>query len=203
MATLSGSPSAVRAEDRSPGDVWFRRRPRLAVLVAGAMFAGILLERLLLGDPSDAPSLLLVFPVTLLAATFGTRVGAAAGGFAVLLIAVWVVAKDVPLSPLGWISRTLPLLLLGFLVGRATERISRAESERRSHEAAALLHRKAIEVNDTLVQGMAAARWSLDSGRQEDGLRALDETIAQGHQLVSELLREGRMGDRSGPASPA
>ncbi len=61
-------------------------------------------------------------------------------------------------------------------------------------ETDAQRQRDATEVNDTLVQGMAAAKWALESGRHESGLKTLDDTLRLGHQLVSELLREGNMG---------
>lgn len=71
------------------------------------------------------------------------------------------------------------------------------EAERRELEAAALLHREAIEVNDSLVQGMAAAKWSLEAGSVDAGLRVLDDTIARGHDLVSGLIRRADMGGRT------
>jgi hypothetical protein len=161
------------------------------------MFAAVLTVRLIQGNATDASSLLYVFPVALIATAFGLRAGTAAGAFAVVLTAVWAVAEDVEISPLGWASRVLPLLLLGALLGHATERILRSEQERRDLQKAALLHRDAIEVNDALVQGMAAAKWSLESGRTEDGLRTLDATLVQAQELVSNLIREAQIGDRA------
>lgn len=51
-----------------------------------------------------------------------------------------------------------------------------------------------MEVNETLLQGMVAAMWSLERGRHEDGLRTLRETIMLGHANVSRLMREASMG---------
>ena len=199
MSTHSGNMLATAPStlDQRPTDPWFRRRPGLALLLAGAMYAAVLIVRLAQGTPSDASSLLYVFPVALVAMTFGVRAGTAAGALAVALTVVWAVAQDVEISPLGWASRALPLLLLGALVGHATERIRRAEQERRDLHTAALLHRDAIEVNDTLVQGMAAAKWALESGRTDQGLRTLDETLVQAQEMVSSLIREARLGHRT------
>jgi hypothetical protein len=47
-----------------------------------------------------------------------------------------------------------------------------------------------VEINDSLVQGMAAAKWSLEAGRVDNGLAALEETLDQGQRLVSQLIRD-------------
>jgi hypothetical protein len=83
------------------------------------------------------------------------------------------------------------------LLGEATDRMRRTEEERRKLEAAALLHREAIEINDSLVQGMAAAKWALEAGSTEAGLKTLDDTIARAHDLVSGLIRRADMGGRT------
>jgi len=166
-------------------------------MVAGALFAAVLSLRLLSGTPVDAYSMLYALPVALVAATSGLRAGAGAGLVGVGLTVLWTVVQDVSLTPTGWASRVLPLLLLGVLLGHATDRERRAEVERRRLQAAALLHREAIEINDTLVQGMVAAKWSLDSGQVDTGKEILEQTVAQAHDLVSGLIRRADMGSRA------
>ena len=61
-------------------------------------------------------------------------------------------------------------------------------------DAVTQAQRDAVEVNETLLQGMVAAMWSLECGRPEDGLRTLRETIMLGHAHVSRLMREASMG---------
>jgi hypothetical protein len=176
---------------------WFRERPYFTVAVSVVLFLGIFVPRLLFGSPRDAYSMLYVFPVALLATAFGRKVGALAGVVAVGLIVAWVLVDDVDLSPVGWVSRVLPLLLLGLLVGDATDRLARAEVERARLASAALLHREAIEINDSLIQGMSAAKWSFEAGRTEAGLKTLGDTIEQGHELVSGLIKDAGMGGRT------
>ena len=184
-----------------PGPVsapWFRRQRRLTLAVAGILVAGIFALRVLVGDADDVVSMLYALPISLVAIAFGLRPGLAAGLVCVGLVAVWAEVDGVSLSILGWTARVLPLLLLGALVGHASDQLGRAEQERLAMEAAAQRHRNAIEINDTLIQGMAAARWSLESGGEgrgrETALRTLAETIDTGHRLVSELLRDAGMG---------
>jgi hypothetical protein len=169
------------------------------VAVAGALFAAVLTLRVLDGTAGDAYSLLYALPVALLATTFGLRAGTLAGLLAVGLTVLWAVVQDVSLSPTGWASRVVPLLLIGVLLGHATSRERRADAERRRLEEAARLHREAIEINDSLVQGMAAARWSLGAGRVDAGMQILDETIVRAHDLVSDLIRRADMGARAEP----
>jgi hypothetical protein len=190
----------------SPREPWFRQRPVVALGVAGVLYALVFSIRVLAGGPDDAYALLFVLPVALVAVTFGMRAGLAGGLVGVALIVVWVVVEDVSLSATGWASRILPLLFLGGLVGDASDRLRRADAEKRRLEAAALLYREAIEINDSLVQGMAAARWALEAGRLNAGLRTLELTIVQAEELVSGLIRQADMAGSSAaaidPASP-
>lgn len=181
----------------APHDPWFRQRPALAVGVAVLLYAAVLTLRLTVGGAEGAYSMLYVLPVALLATAFGLRAGAVAGAVAVTLIAIWAVVDDVSLAPLAWTSRVVPLLLLGVLLGYASDRAQRAEMERRRVEAAAQLHRQAIEINDSLVQGMAAAKWSLEAGRVDAGVRTLDDTLTRAQDLVSGLIRQADMGKRT------
>lgn len=173
------------------------RREAIVLAVAGLLFAAVFSLRFFTGNVADAYSMFYTFPVALVATYFGLRAGASAGLLAVGLVVLWGVAQDVDLDPLGWSSRIVPLLLLGVLLGEATDRMRRTEEERRTLEAAALLHREAIEINDSLVQGMAAAKWALEAGSLDVGLRTLDDTIARAHDLVSGLIRRADMGGRT------
>lgn len=195
MATSTNPPTGA------PHEPWFRQRPLVTVAVATALYAAILTVRLLDPHTSDAPSLLYVFPIALIAVAFGPRAGVAAGLVAVALVVVSMVVEDVSLSAAGWVARVVPLLLLGALLGDASERGRRAEAEKRRLEAAALLYREAIEINDTLVQGMVASRWALEAGRQEAGLKTLEQTIGQAQELVSGLIR--RSGTERPDAAPS
>jgi hypothetical protein len=173
---------------------WFRQRPTLTIAVAAVLFVAVLVLRLTVGDAEDAINMLYALPVALLALAFGRLAGLAGGLLAVALVGVWVLVDGVDLSALGWASRVLPLLLLGGLLGDAADRLASADARRRSLEGAAQRQRDATEVNDTLVQGMAAAKWAFEAGRVDSGLRTLEETLEIGHELVSKLMRDADMG---------
>ena len=173
---------------------WFRARPGLTVAVAVALFAAVFTLRVFVGDASDVVNMLYTLPIALVALAFGLRAGLGAGVLAVVLVAGWVVLDDIEMSTLGWVSRILPMLLLGALLGDASDRLRLADRRLRALEAAAQRHRDAVEINDTLVQGMAAAKWSIEAGRHEAGLAMLNQTLELGHDLVSSLLRDAGMG---------
>jgi len=174
---------------------WFRDRPTWAVAVAATLFAAVFVLRLTAaGGPEDAINMLYALPVALVALAFGRTAGVGAGLLAVLLVAAWVLIDGVELTLVGWASRVVPLLLLGGLLGDASDRLAVTDARRQALEAAAQRHRDATEVNDTLVQGMAAAKWAIEAGRTESGLKTLEETLQVGHELVSKLMRDADMG---------
>jgi hypothetical protein len=173
---------------------WFRERPQWAIAVAAALFVAVFALRISTGTADDAINMLHALPVALVALAFGRTAGVLAGVLAVALVGAWVAIDDVELSALGWASRVVPLLLLGGLLGDASDRLAAAFATQRAMEAAAQRHRDATEVNDTLVQGMAAAKWAFEAGRTEAGLRTLEETLEVGHELVSKLMRDADMG---------
>jgi hypothetical protein len=171
----------------------------MATGVAGLLFAAVLALRLILPNPLDAISMLYLFPIALVAMTKGRWGGLLGGLVAVALVVVWVVVRSMELSAMGWLSRVLPLLLVGSLIGDARDRLARAAAEHAVHEVAEQRHREAIEINDSLVQGMSAAKWSIEAGRTEAGLDALRETVERGHRLVSELIRAAGAGSSHRP----
>lgn len=192
----SGRMDFTGAAERDLGGAlpWFRARPGSVIAVAAVLYLSVFLLRVLVGGPQDATNMLYALPIALIALAFGRSAGIAAGLLGVILVAAWVVIDAVDLSALGWASRALPMLLLGALLGDAADRLVAADARQRVLEAAAQRQRDATEVNDTLVQGIAAAKWALEAGRYESGLKTLEDTLQVGHELVSKLMREADMG---------
>lgn len=175
------------------GGPWFLRRPRTTVAIAVTMYAAVLAAQLVVGNPADDMYLLFTLPIALLAVAFGMRAGVLAGLAGVVLIVAWVHISEVELSGIGWASRISPMLLLGYLLGDAVDRLRRAESEQRRLKEAARRQRDAIEINDTIVQGLSAAKWALETGDLDHGLTVVSDTLTLGHRLVSELIRDAGM----------
>jgi glucose-6-phosphate-specific signal transduction histidine kinase len=186
--------SGPPAESRDVAAPWFARQPRFAVAVAALMYVAVFLLRLQFEDPSEVITALYVIPIALLSVTFGLRGGIIGSALGLLLLVLWVLMNDVDLTLSGWITRIVPLLAMGLLLGQASDRLRTTAELRRQHEIAVLRHRQAVEINDSLIQGMAAAKWSIEVGQTEAGLDTLQETIRLGQQLVSGLIRESHMG---------
>lgn len=165
------------------------------------MFAAVFVLRLGAGDSSDVIAMLYTLPIALVAVAFGLRGGLAAGATGVGLVVVWAVITGTSISPVGWAARVVPLLLLGYLLGDVTDRLRRVEAERRALARATQRHRDAVEINDSIVQGMAAAKWSLEAGDVDGGLGTLSETITLARRLVSDLLRNADMGPGAAQAA--
>ncbi len=178
------------------GGPWFVRRPGLAVTLSLALFVVIFTVRLTVGAAADDICLLYTLPIALLAITFGLRAGVLAGLAGGVLVVVWALIDQVHFAPVGWISRLAPMLLLGYLLGDAIDRLRRAEAGRRRLEAAARRQRDAIEINDSIVQGLSAAKWALESDDADGALAIVSETLEQGHRMVSELIRDADMSGR-------
>lgn len=179
---------------------WFSRRARLALAGVLAMFASITVVRFALGnDASVAITLLYVVPISLLAAlAWGRVAGMIASAAALALLALWVLVADVDLTVLGWSARVVPILLVGLLLGDASDRLRRAERAHVEQAERELLHRQAVEINDSLLQGMAAAKWALEAERHDVAHERLTDAIASGQKLVAGLIRDSAMGPLDG-----
>lgn len=69
---------------------------------------------------------------------------------------------------------------------RSAERRIKVLQEERATQS----QRQALELNDEVIQGLAAAKLALETGEHEKGVRALTETLARAQALVSRLLNQ-------------
>ena len=145
----------------------------------------------------DPITLLLCLPIALLAVTFGLRAGLLAGAAGVLLLVVCSATEQVHLSSWALVSRAVPMLLLGGLLGDAFDQLRRSEDERRRLEAIAQRHRDAVEFNDGVLQEFAAAKWALEAGHPDRGLEILTRSLSAAEDIVSEMLRDVDTGAES------
>jgi PAS domain S-box-containing protein len=71
----------------------------------------------------------------------------------------------------------------------ATER-RQAELVRRRYDEAELRRRQALELNDTVVQGLVSLRWQLDEADDEAARRTADATLAAARRIMADLLTD-------------
>lgn len=160
----------------------------MALAVSMVLFISIFVLQLLIHGTADSLSELYVLPVALVAFAFGYRAGMIAGVAAVGLLVLWALVTGTALSPLGWASSISLILLVGALVGASADRIREARRAERYAYAISLMQRDAAEVNDSVVQSIAAAKWMLEAGQIERAGALLDETATTAQGLVSRVL---------------
>lgn len=167
---------------------WFWVHPVPALGVGVALTAAICALRFAVGGVEDSIANLYAMPVALVALTWGRRAGFVAGVTATGLLIWWVLAAGEHITSLGWVSRIVPLVLLGTLVGDAADRIRDVDRTERRARRLEVLGRQTAEVHDSMMQHVAVAKWRLESGDTEDGLDSLTAVMVDAQNLVRELL---------------
>ena len=175
---------------------WYRAHPREAVVLACGLFAVVTFGHFAVDGNGEAVDILYALPVALLAVTFGLRGGLAGAGIGLALFAVSETMKstgDIDIT--GWLTRAAGLLLLGLLLGRATDQIeiSRRNSEaaweeRRRIQETARRQSEALEISDSILQHLAAAKWMVEQGRDEEAIDVLSATLETGQRMVADIL---------------
>jgi hypothetical protein len=178
----------VRQRRQEEAGPWFQSHPVTAIVVGVALFAAITALRVSIAGTEEPISELYALPIALLAMTFGFRVGTLSGIAGITTMAVWAYATDVSLTPLGWATRAVPMVLLGVLLGSSSDKIRASREREREAAAIAVLQREAAEVNDSVVQGLTAAKWLLEAHDLERGLATVTETMTTAQGLVSQML---------------
>ncbi len=175
---------------------WYRLRPGHAIVVAVGLFAVISVLQWFNDESGQAIAVLYVLPIALLAVTLGERGGlrGAAAGF-VLFAVFAIVHSSGDIDATGWVVRGVAMFLLGGLLGRATDQTTAsecaalAEAERRCQvEEENHRYAEALEINDSLIQHIVAAKWMVEQGQQKPAAELLNEAIARGERMVVGLL---------------
>lgn len=166
-------------------------------MVSIGLLAAISALKFLLQSPGQATAMLYLFPIALLAVTFGLRGGLAGAAAGYSLFAIFqVLHGNDGVSAFGWVIRFLAMFLLGILLGRSSDaaaasaRASLDEQARRCRlEDANKRYAEAIEISDSILQHMAAAKWLTEQGRLDEADEVLGSTIERGERMVEGLLR--------------
>jgi glucose-6-phosphate-specific signal transduction histidine kinase len=184
--------------ERPPGASfpWYRSHSRAALVMACALFVGITAARFFTDGSGEAVDILYSLPIALLAMSFGLSGGliGAAIGFSLFAI-VELVDGVGDIDATGWIVRAAGLLLLGVLLGRATDQIEAGQfrtmavqEQRRFLQETARRQAEALEISDSILQHLAAAKWMVESGRDEEAIEMLTSTMATGERMVADML---------------
>lgn len=153
--------------------------------------------------------LFLVFPFLIWAAWRFQQSGAAPVTLIVTVIAVWAAVDGVGLfANQSLLDRMIVLqsfngsvALTAFFLGATTAERNRARSEEIVHRAeeAELNRKRALELNDEVVQGLSVVKYAFDSGETKTARRAIERTLDAARQIVSDLLGASGDGKPIGP----
>jgi integral membrane sensor domain MASE1 len=152
--------------------------------------------------------LFLVFPLLIWAAWRFEQRGAAPVTLIVTVIAVWAAVNKVgSLSDGTLLDRMITLqsfngsvALTAFFLSAITAERTKARSEESAYRAneAELNRKRALELNDEVVQGLSVAKYAVESGEMSTARRAVAHTLEAARQIVSDLLvasgQEGGIG---------
>ncbi|HUY23357.1 MAG TPA: hypothetical protein VMV22_13555 [Acidimicrobiales bacterium] len=191
--------ATVPAGERRIGEKptpWYRVRPGTAVAVAVGLFLAVSVLQWFNDGSGQAIAVLYVLPIALLAVTLGARGGLTGATIGFALFAVFeIVHSSGDIDASGWVVRAVGMFVLGWLLGRATdqttasERATLEEQRRRCRlEDANRRYAEALEINDSIIQQIVAAKWMIERGRSDLASETLTETIAQGQRMVAGLL---------------
>ena len=187
---------ALRIPDGSDAGPWYRSSARGALLIASGLFAVISVAHIIASGTGEAVDILYSLPVALLAMSFGLRGGLIGAAIGFSLFAVVELIHGVgDIDATGWLSRAAGLLLLGALLGRATDQIETgriravaAAEERQRLEERARRQAEGLEISDSLLQHLAVAKWMIEAGDNEGAIEVLTSTMVTGERMVAELL---------------
>ena len=191
--------------DESDAGPWYRSRPRAALLVATGLFAAVTVAHVIANGTGEAVDILYALPVALLAMSFGLRGGLIGATTGIALFAVVELSDGIrDIDATGWISRTTGLLLLGVLLGRATDQVESARrsaadaaDERQRLEDRARRQAEGLEISHSILQHLAVAKWMIETGDENGAIEVLTSTMATGEPMVAELLPMRHIGSEA------
>lgn len=175
---------------------WYRSHQGAALTIACGLFAIVTVGHIFDNGTGQAVDILYSLPVALLAVSFGLRGGLMGAAIGISLFAVVELADGVgDIDATGWIARAAGLSLLGVLLGHATDQIQSgeqrmlaAQEERLELAERTRRQAEALEISDSILQHLAAAKWMAETGNDKVAVEILASTIETGERMVAELL---------------
>ncbi|MCW2921310.1 MAG: sensor histidine kinase [Thermoleophilia bacterium] len=182
------------------------RIPSLLAAVPGVVWLGVVAMLRHGTEGSNAGYSPLIMLTVLWAALYGSRAGLAVSVFAATAaIALPAFLGPESLYPDTELRRALMYGVVGTLVGTAVQStVSGLHAERaaRRRAEAQLTRQRAFELNDDVVQDLAVAKLSLQTGQTEAGLAAVDRALASGKRIISDMVTSSGSFERRRDADP-
>jgi glucose-6-phosphate-specific signal transduction histidine kinase len=174
-------------------------RRRTIGVAAVLLLVALFLLGLSRDEQAEPAAILYAIPVVLLAIAIGPAAGIVGGAAAGTLFWLADRQNDVSLDPFENVYRVLALVFLGGLAGSLASRLATAERNRlaaereagRANEQLARreeLGRRAVELNDEVVQALALAGYLLEAGDLEAARAALGAALQRAQGIVGDLI---------------
>lgn len=175
---------------------WYVARRDRALWVAAGLYAVICVFEGLDTNSSDAIALWYMLPIALIAVSWGFRGGLVAAAVGTACFCAFAELHSTGyMGTDDWVTRIGAMVLLGGLLGRASEQSMRAhinalhnQRKRLELEEEVRRYAEGIELGDSVLQHMAAAQWMLDAGSIDQAAELISTAMEQGQRIVSELL---------------
>lgn len=158
----------------------------LSLTLLGAIF-GVAVVR---GSPEEPATVAYAVPVALAALGLGPLPGIAAAVGASWLYWISAYVDGEMLSSAHLMYRQGALVFLAVVVGLLSSRLADAEHGAQLQRA---LVSRAVEMNDTVVQGLALSRYQLEQGDTTTAASTLQTTLGQAQGLVGDLIAEAEL----------
>jgi hypothetical protein len=171
--------------------VWRAARSRRAVAVAAAALLVLyLVIEIVTGSPKEPATIAYAVPVALAGIALGARAGiaAAVAGAALYWLGAYIDGETLSAGHLSY--RLGALVFMGGVVGALASRLSEAEHDAQLQQE---LRSCAVELNDTVVQGLALSRYQIDGGDPTAAAATLETTLGRAQELVADLMGDMKL----------
>ena len=112
-------------------------------------------------------------------------------GWAAASYAGILAVRDLGPAPSArWLMLAGTMTIAGLLVGRLSGQVRRQSAALAERRVSEDRERRALEINDNVVQGLSVAKYALESGDVEKARGSVDETLAKARDIISEQLAE-------------
>jgi gas vesicle protein len=166
--------------------VWRAARSRRAVAVAAAVLLVLcFVAAVATGSPGEPSLIAYAIPVSLAGIALGARGGMAAAvvGGALYWLGAYFDGRTLSAGYLSY--RLAALVFLGGIVGALSSRLAEAEQGAQLEQE---LRSRAVELNDTVVQGLALSRYQLAADDTTAAAATLAATLERAQELVADLM---------------
>jgi len=166
--------------------VWRAARSRHAVAgAAGALLVLFFVIEVVTGSPGEPATIAYAVPVALAGIALGPRAGmaAAVAGAGLYWLGAYIDGETLSVAHISY--RLVALVFLGGVVGALASRLAQAVHEA---QLQAELRSRAVELNDTVVQGLALSRYQIDGGDPTAAADTLTATLGRAQELVADLM---------------